>query len=111
MVMDLYQLVRDLINEAKEQKNLELVDKLIELKLAISEIQDENIELRKRLEQQKKIERHSEGTYITLKDDNLKIHYCATCWGTSQKLIQLASSTGNCPICYNNWIAATKGKC
>ena len=34
-VMDIYQLVRDLIDEAKKQKNLELVDKLIEIKLSL----------------------------------------------------------------------------
>ena len=39
-VMDIYQLVRDLIDEAKNQKNLELVDRLIEIKLALSEIED-----------------------------------------------------------------------
>ena len=36
MVTDLYNLIRDLIDEAKNQKNLELVDKLIDLKLAVS---------------------------------------------------------------------------
>ena len=45
-VMDIYQLVRDLIDEAKKQKNLELVDKLIEIKLSLSEIEDENRDLR-----------------------------------------------------------------
>ncbi len=47
-VMDIYQLVRDLIDEAKNQKNLELVDRLIEIKLALSEIEDENRDLKKR---------------------------------------------------------------
>lgn len=49
--MDIYQLVRDLIDEAKNQKNLELVDRLIEIKLALSEIEDENRDLKKRIEE------------------------------------------------------------
>ena len=40
--MDIYYLVRDLIAEAKNQKNLELFDRLIEIKLALSEIEDKN---------------------------------------------------------------------
>lgn len=50
-VMDIYQLVRDLIDEAKKQKNLELVDKLIEIKLSLSEIEDENRDLKKKIEE------------------------------------------------------------
>ena len=50
-VMDIYRLVRDLIDEAKNQKNLELVDRLIEIKLALSEIEDENRDLKKRIEE------------------------------------------------------------
>ena len=38
-IMDVYQLVRDLIEEAKKEKNLEMVDQLIEIKLFLSEIQ------------------------------------------------------------------------
>ena len=49
--MDIYQIVRDLIDEAKNQKNLELVDRLIEIKLALSEIEDENRDLKKRIEE------------------------------------------------------------
>ena len=50
-VMDIYQLVRDLIDEAKNQKNLKLVERLIEIKLALSEIEDENRDLKKRIEE------------------------------------------------------------
>lgn len=113
MIMDLYQLVRDLIEEAREQKNIELVDKLIEIKLAISEIQDENHALKLQLEEQNQIVRHGEGNYITLSDDPLKIQYCSTCWGNDKKLIQLSDKTEvlegypRCPICFNNWLRAS----
>lgn len=112
MVMDLYSLVRDLIDEAKKQKNLELVDKLIDLKLAISEVQDENESLKKKLDIVNQVERHEDGNYITLKNDSLKIKYCSTCWGEEQKLIQLGHSFDDderypkCAICFNNWLRA-----
>lgn len=111
-IMDLYQLVRDLIKEAKEQKNIELVDKLIEVKLAISEIEDENQTLKKQLEQQSQIVRHEDGNYITLMDDPLQIRYCSTCWGNDKKLIQLMEelniyrNLSKCPICFNNFLRA-----
>lgn len=110
MVTDLYNLVRDLIDEAKKQKNLEFVDKLIELKLAVSELQEENNSMKKKLEIIDQVERHDDGNYITLKNDMLKIKYCSTCWGREAKLIQIEKETGNCPVCYNNLISATRGK-
>lgn len=110
MVMDLYSLVRDLIDEAKKQKNLELVDKLIDLKLAVSELQDENDSLKKQMEVIDQVERHKDGNYITLKDDSLKIRYCSTCWGKDKTLIQLGNKRNDglpqCPVCYNAWLKA-----
>lgn len=115
MIMDLYQLVRDLIEEAREQKDLEMVNKLIEIKLAISEIQDENRALKKQLEQQSQIVRHEDGNYVTLADDKLQIQYCSTCWGNDNKLIQLDKELNRgrtltkCPVCFNNWLRARNG--
>lgn len=111
-VIDIYQLVRDLIDEAKEQKNMELVDKLIEIKLEISDIQEENNRLKKELEQEKNIQRHPDGNYLTLIDDELNIEYCSTCWGKDRKLIQLREKNEQreglprCPICFDNWLRA-----
>ena len=111
-VVEIYQLVRDLIDEAKKQRNIELVEKLIDIKIAISDLQEKNSELEKKLEQQENVERHDDGQYITLKDDPLKIRYCSTCWGNNQKLIQLprekkdSEEYPECPICFNNWLAA-----
>lgn len=112
MIMNFYQLVRDLIEEAREQKNIELVDKLIEIKLAITELQEENQILKKQLEQQCQTVRHNDGNYITLIDDPLQIRYCSTCWGNDKKLIQLMekpdmdSRLPQCPICFDNWLRA-----
>lgn len=48
-VVDIHQLIKDLIDEAKNQKNLELVDKLIDIKLALVELEDENRDLKKKI--------------------------------------------------------------
>ena len=112
MIMDLYSLVRDLINEAREQKNLALVEKLIDIKLAISELQEENASLKKSLEIQNEIVRHTDGNYITLKNDELQIKYCSTCWGNERKLIQLfeenkyPSEYPQCPNCLASFLRA-----
>ena len=110
-VLDIYQLIRDLIEEAKKAQNADMVSQLIDIKLALSDIQDENKKLKKQLEQQKQIVRHSDGNYITLKDDELHIQYCSTCWGNERKLIQLRdddkkSNLPRCPICFNKWLSA-----
>ena len=110
--MDLYNLIKDLIDEARKKKNLELVDKLIEIKIAISDIQEENQKLKRLIEQQQNVERHQEDNYVTLKDDPLKIQYCSTCWGSENKLIQLREYNEDtkhyprCPICFDNWLKA-----
>lgn len=115
MIMDLYSLVRDLIEEAKEQKNLSLVEKLIDIKLAISELQDENEALKKKLEAKEKIIRHSDGNYITLENDDQQIKYCSMCWGNEQKLIQLyekdkyPSGYPQCPNCLAAFLRARNG--
>lgn len=113
-VMDVYQLIRDLIEEAKKVQNANMVSQLIEIKLALSTIQDENRKLKEQLNQQEQIVRHSDGNYITLKDDELHIQYCSTCWGKEKMLIQLNeedndSGLPRCPICFNNWLKARNG--
>lgn len=111
-VTDIYKLIKDLIDEAKEQKNIELVEKLIDIKLTVTDLKDENELLKKKLEINESIERHAEGNYITLKNDSLNIKYCSTCWGKDNKLIQLMDETestvypNNCPVCFNDWLKA-----
>ena len=111
VVTDVYQLIKDLIEEAKKTKNDSMVRQLIDIKLALSDLQDENKKLKEQLEQQQQIVRHSDGNYITLKDDELNIQYCSTCWGREKVLIQLdaeevRSGLPRCPICFNNWLRA-----
>ena len=42
MVMDVYELIRDLIEEAKEAQNANMVNQLIDIKLTLLDIQEEN---------------------------------------------------------------------
>lgn len=102
-IMDVYQLVRDLIDEAKKEKNLEMVDQLIAIKLALSEMQDENNDLKRRiteLEQasitEEDLELQSQGYYIkkSEKEEGKNIKYCAACWQNTKKLMPYIPSIG-----------------
>ena len=110
MIKDVYELVKDLIAEAKKQQNLEMVEKLIDIKIEVTELQDENRKLNEKIKLDDRIIRHEDGEYVTLKDDHVDIYYCSTCWGLDSKLIQINKETMRCPICYNKLISAAKGR-
>ena len=48
-VMDIYSLVKDLIKEAKERKNLEIVEKLLDIQEFLFDIREENEALKQRI--------------------------------------------------------------
>jgi hypothetical protein len=109
-IMDIYQLVRDLIDEAKEQKNLELVDKLIEIKLAMSDIQEQNNLLKEKIKELEEtsildtdLELLPQGYYIrkSEKVDGKEIRYCVACWQNIHKLMPYVSSAGRALQCNN----------
>ncbi len=113
-IMDIYQLIRDLIDEADRQKNVELVSALIDIKKMVSALEDENRELQQQIKLEKNIERYPEGLFITLVDDDKKIKYCSTCWGNEKKLIQInpieqRRGLPQCPICLEKIIKARTG--
>lgn len=109
-VMDIYQLVRDLIDEAKNQKNLELVAKLIDIKVALSTIEDENRDLKKKIEElgqsnitEEDLELLPQGCYIrkSEKAEGKDIKYCAACWQNNKKLMPYVKSVGGTEQCSN----------
>lgn len=109
-VMDIYQLIRDLIDEAKKEKNLEMINQLIEIKLALSEMQDENSELKRRileLEQagiiEEDLELQPQGYYVkkSEKGEGINIRYCAACWQNHKKLMPYTMSVGRAMQCNN----------
>jgi len=112
-IMDISQLLRDLIGEAKKAKNLEMVDRLIEIKLALVEMQEENNNLKKQiaeLEQSKVTEEDLElqphGYYVKKSEmaAGKNIKYCAACWQNTKKLMPYTTSIGRgmqCNNCHN----------
>ena len=94
--MGLYDGIKDILSIAQKADNIELYKKLLDLGQAALDLQAENqrllaevSELRKSVNEEKRIVRHKDGLYITLADDDQQIHYCSTCWGNERKLIQL----------------------
>lgn len=105
-IIDIYNLIRNLIDEAEKQHNIELVSALIDIKKQVSDIENENKELKNKLEINESVTHHNEGTYITLNGDELNIHYCAICWGRDHKLIQMKEN--RCLECDIRWVTANR---
>ena len=112
--MSIYEGLKDAINIALKADNIDLYKKLLDLSKdaldlqdQISKLQAENIKLKSAKQLDERIEYHkleevdtlhTEYPYITLKDDPLRIRYCAICWGRDKKLIQLLDEL-NCEEC------------
>lgn len=108
--MGLYDGIKDVAKILQEADNIDLYKKLLELSAQALEMQNkidlltlENKKMKDVSEITNKIERHSE-TYVTLNDDDKKIHYCSRCWDKDKNLVQIAKRTNNlfvCPDCNN----------
>lgn len=104
VVMDIYSLIRDLIEEAEKNKNDKIVSELISIKKQINEIDEENQELKKQLDIRNKMIYDETAVSFTL-PENSSIHYCSVCYGQSGKLIPM-SYVGDklqCRICEEVW--------
>lgn len=106
--------IRSVADIVKKADNLELYSKLLELLEKALELQEENQNLKRQLADRSRIDaireriiRHSQP-YITLKDDSEEFYYCAHCWDSNEKLIQLNTNTKSasftCPSCKNTGI-------
>lgn len=111
--MGVYEGLKDVLNIAQKADNIDLYKRLLDLSKEALDLQEElsilkaeNTELKKMRELEEKIEHHiskkvgynKEHPYITLKDDPLKIRYCAICWAKDNQLIQLYDEL-NCICC------------
>lgn len=115
--MGLYEGIKDVAKVIQKADNVELYKKLIDLSAQALEMQDEisrlsneNAELKKSRDIEKRIERHSEP-YITLKDDSNKTIFCSHCWDYEQKLVQVRcynSGSFKCTHCENHGIYDTE---
>lgn len=93
--------ITDLLSKAtkvaREKKDQELLSMITEIQSQFIDLREEVESIKKQLDVSDKVVRHSDGLYITLKDDPDEIRYCSTCWGNHQKLVQIGSS--RCPEC------------
>lgn len=112
--MGIYEGLKDAITIAQKVDNIDLYKKLLDLSKEaldmqdqISKLQAEIIQLKNAKELEERVEYHkledvdelhTEYPYVTLKNDPLRIRYCAVCWGKDGKLIQLKDEL-NCICC------------
>ena len=106
--------IRNVAEIVKKGDNLELYATLLNLYEKALELQDENKELKDQLIDKSKVEsirgrviRHPQP-FITLRDDESQILYCAHCWDNKEKLIQVNTepkpAVFTCPSCKNSGI-------
>lgn len=111
---DIYDILKDLMNNAKTLQNqpminlsMELQASFFELKEEIEKLKDENRELNKLLEKnikneeiEKDLELNVKGYYTRNSEQN-KIQYCARCWNIERKLMPLNRQTIKTAKCIN----------
>ena len=110
--MGLYEGIKDVAKIAQQADNIDLYKKLLDLSAQALEMQDEIRKLKEENAKLKRIEgignrliRHSQP-YITLKGDSKQIKYCAVCWGSNHKMIQMKEADPNlfsCKKCGNRF--------
>lgn len=93
--MGLYDAIKDVATIAQQADNIDLYKRLLDLSAQALDLQaentklrEENAELRKGKELESRIVRH-DIPIVTLKDDQADIKYCANCWDSQRKLIQM----------------------
>lgn len=93
--MSFYDAFKDVINIAQKADNVELYRQLLDLggqaldlQAENARLKEENAILRKRKNNEDRIERHK-SQYLTLSGDVLNLKYCSVCWDSEEKLIQL----------------------
>lgn len=106
--------IKSVADIIKKGENFELYAMLLDLYEKALELQDENKQLKEKLVDRQSVEvirtrviRHSQPV-ITLKDDENQIYYCAHCWDSKDKMIQVNTEpkqgTFTCPSCNNSGV-------
>ena len=93
--MGLYDGIKDVAKVMQQADNIELYQKLLDLSVQaldmqaeIAKLREENAALKKGKDIESRIVRH-DIPIVTLKDDSADIKYCANCWDSQRKLIQM----------------------
>ncbi len=122
---DLYDILKDLIQEAKKLKNQEIVllstevqAKLFDFKEEIEDLKDENKKLKEEIKSLKKpiIDEsnivYSPNGFFTLKSEGESLPYCSACWKLEHKLVPLSRQAAwynyKCSNCKSTVIVMTK---
>ena len=86
-IIELGKIYQKLDNIEIQKKIIELSEKALEMQSQILSLQKENSNLKMKEEISSKIKRHKDA-YVTLKDDDRELIYCANCWDTNKMLVQ-----------------------
>ena len=106
--------IKNVADIVRKADNLELYAMLLDLQAKAIELQEENARLKQQLSDHSRIEslrsriiRHDQP-FITLHDDDNHIIYCAQCWDSKEKLIQMNTEPYSaefiCPSCKNTGV-------
>lgn len=116
-IKDVYDVLKDLMSEAKKLKNQEMITLAMDLqsmffdfKEEIETTKEENKLLKAEIEQLKMpiVDEDSiintQNGFFTLKTDDVKMPYCSACWKLSKKLVPLTKGVKawwhyTCPSC------------
>lgn len=105
--MGLYEGIKDVANVVQKADNIDLYRQLLDLgaqaldmQAEIARLQNENKCLREDIDKKQNVIRHK-GAFITLKDDEQEIPYCAICYAQNGALMQLYHHNSECYRCYN----------
>ena len=102
-IKDVYDLLKDLMQEAKKLKNQEMISlamglqsMFFEFKEENEKLKDENKGLKEEISKLKEpsikeedIKYYSAG-FFTLKSEDNKLPYCSACWKTEKKVVPLS---------------------
>ncbi|MCL2568389.1 MAG: SIKE family protein [Oscillospiraceae bacterium] len=118
--MALYDFLKDLFSAAQKTQNIELLQAILEAQRQAWELQAENAELKKRIEElqdmhalEERIMRNPVQAYVMLTGDEDNIVYCSVCYDSNRQLIQmkfiqhigprgeLRAATYECHVCKN----------
>lgn len=105
---EVYNLVKDLVSEARKRKDIDLTDKLLDIQSLIFEIREENEGLKKKIQAleeaedlTKDLELTDKGVYIRIseKEQGRAMDYCPACYVDTKKLYPIVKSIGNTKQC------------
>ena len=94
--MEVIKTLKDIITFAQKSNDIEMTQKLISVQQEVIDMEEqiynlksENRVLKEKINKKNEVERYRNIPIITLKKDSPKILYCANCYGSDNKLIQL----------------------